>query len=67
MGPRHAPSGNFENVISQIAGNCISALMSNLIILFFHYTILIDFNKLTPNARYLYKGDALLIKIRMPL
>ena len=58
----HAPPENFENVGSQIAGNCISGLVSNLIILLWLYC----FNsKLTRDVRYLYKADAVQIKNRM--
>ena len=32
----HAPRENFENVGSQIVGNCISGLIGNLIILLWY-------------------------------
>ena len=58
----HTPPENFENVGSQIAGNCISGLISNLIILLW----LDRFDsKLTRNVRYLSKADAVQIKIRI--
>ena len=58
----HAPPENFENVGSQIAGNCISGLISNLTILLW----LDRFNnKITRDVRYLSKADAFQMKIRM--
>ena len=58
----HASPENFENVGSQIAGNCISGLISSLIILLW----LTRFNsKLTHYVRYLSKADVVQIKIRM--
>ena len=58
----HAKPENFENLGSQIAGNCISGLISNLIIL-----LQLDrFNsKLSRYVRRLPKTDAVQIKIRI--
>ena len=59
----HVPPENFESLCSKIAGNCISGLISNLIILLW----LDRFNsKLTCDVRYHSKADAVQIKIRMP-
>ena len=53
---------NFENVGSQIVGNCISGLISNFIILLW-----LDCfnNKFSRDVRYLSKADAVQIKTRM--